>query len=259
MIAGRYFNQFDKQGVLIVDETFAEKYWPGESAVGKRVKVGGFHSEEDYSEIVGVVSHVKNYGVDQESRIEMYLPFQKWSFQTFTLAVRTNGDPNALANPVRAAVAELDSQLPVFGVQSMKDLLGERVAPRRLASTLMAVFGSAALLLAALGIYGVMSYSVSQRSHEVGLRMALGAQRRSVLTLVVGQAGRLVAGGLVVGLAASFALSRFLETMLFEVKATDLVSYLAVTLMLASVGVFASFVPALRASRVDPMEALRYE
>ncbi len=259
LIEGRHFTEFDKESVLIVDETFAEKYWPGESAVGKRVKVGGFRSEDDYSEIVGVVSHVKNYGVDEESRIEMYLPYKIRPFRTFTLAVRTQGDPDALAAPVRQVVRNLDAQLPVFGVQSMKALLGERVAPRRLAATLMALFAGAALLLAALGIYGVMSYNVSQRSREVGLRMALGAQRASVLSLVVGQASRLVAAGLVIGVGAALVLSRFVDSMLFGVAATDALSYVGVALLLAGVGVLASLLPALRASRVDPMEALRYE
>ena len=259
LIRGRFFTDFDEKGVLIVDETFAEKYWPSEEAIGKRVKVGGFRSNEDYSEIVGVVSHVKNYGVDQDSRIEMYIPFKARPSRSFSLVVRANVDPGSLADPIRATVREIDEQLPVFGVQTMRELLGERVALRRLAAWLMSLFGAAALLLAALGIYGVMSYAVSERRREVGLRMALGAQRSGVLSLIVGQGARLIAIGLAIGLCAAIGLSRLVETLLFEVAATDASSYSAVGVVLAVTGALASLIPALRASRVDPMEALRHD
>jgi predicted permease len=259
LIEGRYFDEFDDEFKLIVDETFAQKYWPNESALGKRVSVARSPENPNYREIVGVVAHVKNYGVDEESRIEMYLPWVWRPSRTFTLAVRTNVDPNSLAEPVRGVVRELDAQLPVYGVQSMRDLLGERVALRRLAAWLMMIFGVGALLLAALGIYGVMSYNVSQRRTEVGLRMALGAPRSSVLTMVVGQGSRLIALGLVIGLGAAFGLSRLLDSVLFGVGPTDASSYLLSALVLTAVGVLASLLPALRASRVNPIEALRQD
>jgi predicted permease len=259
LIEGRYFDEFDDASKLIVDETFAQKYWPNESALGKRVSVGGSPQDPNYREIVGVVSHVKNYGVDEESRIEMYLPWVWRPARSFTLAVRTSVDPQSLAEPVRGVVRELDAKLPVYGVQSMAELLGERVAMRRLAAWLMMIFGLGALLLAALGIYGVMSYNVSQRRTEVGLRMALGARRSSVLTMVVGQGARLIAVGLVIGLAAAFGLSRLLDSVLFGVGPTDASSYLLSAFVLTAVGVFASLLPALRASRLNPIEALRQD
>lgn len=259
LIEGRYFDEFDDGSKMIVDETFAEKYWPEGSALGKRVSVGGSPQEPNYSEIIGVVSHVKNYGVDQESRIEMYLPWVWRPYRSFTLVVRTSAEPASLADPVRGVVRDLDSQLPIYGVQSMQDLLGERVALRRLAAWLMMVFGVGALLLAALGIYGVMSYNVTQRRREVGLRMALGAQRQSVLTMVVGQGARLIAAGLVIGLAAALALSRLLDSVLFGVGATDASSYALAAVVLSGTGIAASLLPALRASRVNPMEALRQD
>jgi predicted permease len=259
LIEGRYFDEFDDETKLIIDETFAQKYWPGESPLGKRVSVNGSPDEPNWREIVGVVSHVKNYGVDEESRIEMYLPWVWRPYRTFTLAVRTNVDPNSLSEPVRGIVRELDAQLPVYGVQSMRELLGERVALRRLAAWLMMIFGLGALLLAALGIYGVMSYNVSQRRTEVGLRIALGAPRNSVLTMVVGQGTRLIAIGLIIGLAAAFGLSRLLDSVLFGVGPTDASSYLLSAFVLSAVGVLASLIPALRASRLNPMDALRQD
>ena len=259
LIEGRYFNEFDDASKLIIDETFAQKYWPNESALGKRVSVAGSPEDPNYREIVGVVSHVKNYGVDEESRIEMYLPWVWRPYRTFTLAVRTSVDPESLAEPVRGVVRGLDSQLPVYGVQSMSELLGERVALRRLAAWLMMIFGLGALLLAALGIYGVMSYNVSRRRTEVGLRMALGAPRASVLRMVVGQGARLIAAGLVIGLSVAFGLSRLLDSVLFGVGATDASSYLLSAFVLTAAGVLASLLPALRAARLDPMEALRQD
>jgi putative ABC transport system permease protein len=258
LMEGRYFTEFDDRGVLIVDETFVERYWPGESAVGKRVKIGGF-SSQNYSEIVGVVSHVKMDGVDQESRMEFYVPFRSRPQQSFGLVIRSEVDPQSLADPVRGIVQQLDSQLPIYGVQTMQALVGESTALRRLAASLMLLFGAAALLLAALGTYGVISYDVGQRRREIGLRMALGARRNSVLSLVVNQAMRLTAVGLVIGLCAALALSRWLDAMLFGIAATNVPSYLAVGLLLAATGVFASLLPALRASRIEPMEALRQD
>ena len=257
LIAGRYFDEHDARGVVIVDETFAEKYWPGENAVGKRVRPGGFNPDDSFSEIVGVVSHVKNYGVDQDSRIELYMPYKAFPSQAFTLVVRSDQDPERLAGAVRGLVREIDPQLPVYGVQSMRDLLGENLSMRKLASSLMSLFAAAALALAALGIYGVMSYSVSERRREVGLRMALGAQRAGVLSLVVGQAARLIVIGLAIGLGGALALSRLLETMLFGVGGKDALSYAGVGLVLALAGAAASLAPAIRAARIQPMEALR--
>jgi ABC-type antimicrobial peptide transport system permease subunit len=162
-----------------------------------------------------------------------------------------------LAGAVRGLVGEIDPQLPVYGVQSMREMLGENLSMRKLASSLMSLFAAAALALAALGIYGVMSYSVSERRREVGLRMALGAQRTGVLSLVVGQAARLIVIGLAIGLGGALALSRVIETMLFGVGGKDALSYVGVGLVLALAGALASLAPAIRASRVQPMEALR--
>lgn len=268
LLRGRHFDETDEvEGVrsLIVDETFAEQYWPEQDPIGKRVLVGGFPDDdtpinpEDWSTVVGVISHIKNYGVDQDSRIEMYIPYTERAVSSFTLTLRTTTDPESAAEPLRGIIREIDANLPVYGVESMRTLLGDTLAPRRIGAVLMAAFAAFALLLASLGIYGVMAFSVNQSVPEMGLRMAMGAQRRDVVTLIVGRAIRLVGLGLAIGVAGALAVSRLLESQLFEVSPLDAVSYGAVMLALIVAGLAAVYAPARRATSVDPMRALRYE
>lgn len=262
LLKGRYFTRQDTETaprVAIVDETFANRYWPEEDPLGKRIKLGGPQSTEPWLTIVGVVNHVKNYGVDQDSRVETYIPYVQSPTTGLTLMVRADGDPTALTSAVRSRIKEVDSDLPIYNVNTMEQLLANSVAPRRLSMFLLTVFAAVALLLAAVGIYGVMSYSVTQRTHEIGVRMALGAQKGHILKQVVGHGLRLTAIGLAIGLAASFLVTGLMSSLLFGVKATDPLTFAGIPLVLAVVALVATYIPARRATKVDPMVALRYE
>jgi putative ABC transport system permease protein len=211
-------------------------------------------------EIVGVVNHVKHYGVDQVSRIEMYLPYTQSPIPSFTILVKTAGDPTLLASAVAHAVGSVDPDVPLYQVQTVETIASDRVAERRLAAILITIFGALALLLAAVGIYGVMSLAVTQRAQELGIRMALGAQRRDILRLVIGSGMLLAFLGLGIGLAVSFfGLAPLVSSVLFQVTATDPPTYAFSPLILLVVALLACWIPARRATRVDPMAALRCE
>ncbi len=263
LLQGRMFSEQDHADapkVCMVDERFAQTHWPNENPIGKRVKFGGQDSDNPWIEVVGVVNHVKHYGVDQDSRVEMYLPYTQSPIPSFTLIIRTQGDPASLTSAVRQAVQSVDPDVPIYQARTLEDIMSERVAQRRLAAVLISVFGGLALVLAAVGIYGVMNYAVTQRTHEMGIRMALGAQQRDILSLVVRQGMLLAVLGLVIGFAVSFfGLSRVMTTVLFQVSATDPPTYSLTPFLLAVVALLACYLPARRATRVDPMVALRYE
>jgi putative ABC transport system permease protein len=264
LLKGRYFTEQDADGTLpvcIVDETMAKAYWPNEDPIGKQMRLGGPSPQNDspWMTVVGVVAHVKNYGVDQDSRVETYVPYLQSPVGFATLVLRARLDPASMTSAVRTGVRAVDSDVPLYGVRLLEDIVADNTAPRRLAALLLGMFAVVALILAAVGIYGVMSYSVTQRTHEIGIRMALGAQRRDVVRLVVGQGLTLAVIGVAFGLAAAFALTRFISTLLFRVSATDPVTFGALSLLLASVAMLASYFPARRATRVDPLVALRYE
>jgi predicted permease len=262
LLRGRYFTEHDTADsapVAIVDQTLAETYWPGEDPIGKRMRFGGPHSHAPWMEIVGVVAHVKNYGVDEESRVETYVPVMQNPNRFFTIVVRTQGDPAALTAGLRRAVLEADSEAVLFNPRTMAEIASDSVAERRLAALLLAVFSGLALTLAAVGLYGVMSYAVTQRTHEIGIRMALGAQRSDVFRLLLGQGMLLTAIGLAAGLAGAWWLTRFIEAQLFHVSATDPLAFALLPVLLAAVALLAALVPARRATRVDPVIALRYE
>jgi putative ABC transport system permease protein len=261
-LEGRVFEPHDRADtttVCIVDETFARAHWPGTSALGKRIKFGRAGKEDTWMEVVGVVAHVKNYGVDEESRVELYLPWAQSPVSGFTLIVRTDGNPAALATAVRAAVRSVDPDLPVYSVRTLEEILAERTSQRRLAVLLLTVFASVALALAAVGIYGVMSYSVSQRTQEIGVRMALGAERAHILGMVFRHGTGIALIGVGLGLVAAFGLARLISSLLFETSAADPPTFSVVPLLLIAVAVLAAYLPARRATRVDPMTALRYE
>ncbi|MFL6207331.1 MAG: ABC transporter permease [Pyrinomonadaceae bacterium] len=262
---GRGFSERDTASaphVVLINETLARRYFAGTDPVGRHLVVSSIADldKPKTCEIIGVVGDVKHSGLDAEAEAEYYLPYQQSTLPFMTLVVRgTNDKPSALATDARAAVAQLDKDLPLTDIKPMSDWLAASVAPRRFNMLLLGGFALLALCLATVGIYGVMAYAVAQRTHEIGIRIALGAQARDVLRLVVGQGMLLTLIGLGVGLAGAFALTRVLATLLFNVKPTDPLVFAGVTLLLALVALVACYIPARRATRVDPMIALRQE
>jgi putative ABC transport system permease protein len=260
---GRVFTDQDRADtppVCVVDETFARTHWPNQSALGKRVKFGAYDDAKNpWMEVVGIVAHVKNYGVDEASRVELYRPYLQDPRAFFSLLLRTEGDPASLTAGVRQAVSAVNPDVPVFSARPLTGLVDERTAQRRLAVMLISVFAAVALLLAAVGIYGVMSYAVTQRTQEIGIRMALGAERTEILRMVLGHGTAMALAGVAIGLAVALALARLITSLLFQVSATDPPTFSVVPLLLIAVAVFACYLPARRATAVDPMVALRYE
>jgi predicted permease len=259
LLRGRRFDardHADATPVCIIDETFAESYWPDAEPLGKRIR---FSDDDPWLEVVGVVGHVKNYGVDQDSRVETYLPYAQSPIRSFTIVVRSEGDVGALAEGIRRAVRRADPNVPVFEVRGLPDILGEQRASRRIAALLTGVFAALALTLAAVGIFGVISYTVTQRTGEIGIRMALGAARSDVFRLVVGRGMALTGWGIALGLAAALALTRLVSSMLFLVKPTDPPTFGTTCLLLAVTAFVACSVPAWRAMRLAPSVALREE
>jgi putative ABC transport system permease protein len=261
LVRGRAFTDRDDAGsamVAVINEPLARKIFPGEDPVGKHITV--WRDEKFPREIVGVVGEAKPQSLDSDSMLQVYVPErQDASWGGMSLLVRTQGDPEALTQAVRSEVRALDRNQPVYDVKTMSQVVADSTAYRRLAALLMAGFASVALLLACVGLYGVISYAVARRTHEIGIRMALGAQARDVLRLVLRQGGALVLAGVAVGVAAAFAATRALASMLYEVSATDATVYALVALLLSAVALLACLVPARRATKVDPMVALRYE
>ena len=264
--SGRYIEETDgpaTQPVAVINEAMARAYWPGVDAVGKRFKIGGPASERPWLTIVGVVGDIRQMGLDEPAKPEMYLPSpqidsQPW-FAPGYLVIRTSVEPQSLIAAVRRAVYAVDPTQPVSNVQTMEEILGEESAQRRMGMTLLAVFAGLALALASLGIYGVLSFFVAQHTQEIGVRLALGAQPRSILALVLRRGMGLALVGVAVGLLGAFALTRLMQSQLFEVSATDPLTYVALALLLAAVALFACIIPARRATKVDPLVALRYE
>jgi len=261
LAGGRAFTDQDGDKapkVMIVNETMARKLWPGESPIGKRLTI--WRDEKFPREIVGVVGDTK-VALENEARPQMYVPYaQDATWGSLTFAVRTNSsDPASLAPAVRNAIKSLDKTLPVYNVKTMDVVLGDSVALRRASMLLFSTFATVALLLAMIGIYGVTAYYVTQRTHEIGIRMALGAQLRDVLKLVLRRGVVLALIGVVAGLGGALALTRLISSLLFGVTPIDLVTFASVSLALMAVAVLASYIPARRATKVDPLVALRYE
>jgi len=262
LIRGRYFDQRDTATsamVAIVDETLANTYWPHQDAIGRRIKQG--NGSNPWRVVVGVVRHVRYRTLESPSRVELYWPYAQTDFalDSMSLAIHTTADPRLLANAVQKQVLALDPDQPVYRIRTMYELMAESVARRRLSMFLLAAFAGAALLLSAVGIYGVMSYSVARRAREMGIRMALGARSGNILWLVLGQSLWMTIAGLSIGIAGSLVLTRFLSSLLFHVKATDPFTYSAVALFLGLVAQIASLIPAYRATTIDPVSALRQE
>lgn len=264
LLKGRLLTTADRENsrpVVVVDDEAVRRFWPHVDPIGKRITFGdGRSPEAPWIEVVGVVEHTAHEGLDAERRVQLYGSYRQQQAQRFMgVAVRTARDPSSSVNDLRRAVAGVDRDVPIFEVRTMDAMMDSASNERRLSMLLLAAFAGLALLLAALGIYGVLAYDVTRRTQELGLRMALGARRRSVLALVMAQGLRIAAAGLVAGTVAAVAASRLIESQLFGVTAFDPVTYLGVGGLLAVVALLATLVPAWRATRVDPMEALRYE
>ena len=258
---GRLFDERDRTGgteVVIISEGLARRFWPNEDPVGKIVIVPDMQTPA-MRQVVGVVGDVRHYGLAEGAPIEIYRPFYQARWPFFTLVARGILEPVQLANTLRQAIGSVDKDQPIQSVRMMDELAADSVALRRASMVLLAIFAAVALLLAALGIYSVMSYTVSQRTQEIGIRMALGARQQDVLMLVTREAVLLAVTGVVLGLLGAFALTRFLATLLYSVQPTDPVTFLAVSVLLTVVALLASYLPARRAANVDPMVALRYE
>lgn len=260
LLAGRYLTEADRadsQGVVVVSKEMARQYWPGQNALGKLVKRGGINSEKPWLTVVGVVADVQDTSLDAKISPTWYLPFTQHDFQEYSLAIRTDGDPLSVAPTVRSAIRSLDPDLPIEEIMTMEQRLSGSLAKQRFSALFLSLFTGIGLILAAAGIYGLMSYSVSTRMREIGIRMALGAQRRSVLAMVLGEAAVLVVTGLVVGGLIGTGLSRLLTSQLFAVQSADPVALVTAAVLLVMVGFLAGYLPANRATRINVTECFR--
>lgn len=258
--AGRLFTGDERSGekrVAVIDETMAKRHWGEPEAIGKRFMLGD--NIEPYYEVIGVVNHVKNHAAENESIPQIYLPMTQDAKNTSVLLVRTENSPMSLANSLREKIKQIDTSIPLYGICTVDDSLANRAGSQKMATTFMSFFAFAALILAAFGIYGVMIYSVSQRTKEIGIRMALGAQMSDVIRMVLGQGIKIVLKGMASGLILSFCIMRLMKSLLFQISTYDLTTLIFVTLILAGSALFAGFIPAWRASKTDPMKALRCE
>jgi putative ABC transport system permease protein len=260
LLRGRGFTEQDDENaplVVMISQTAAQRFWPNEDPLGKRVRLGG--PDGRLRIIVGIVPDVLHLGLDDKPDIQAYVPHAQWSASFMQLAVRTTTDPTSLLNAIRHEVHAVDKDIPIYQVATMEELMATTTAQRRFTLLLAGVFAALSLVLAGLGIYSVIAYAVTQRTHEIGLRMALGAQGRDVLRLIIGQGMKLALFGLALGLVTSLALMRLMASLLFGVSPTDPVTFGLVTLLLLTVTLLACWVPARRATKLDPLNALRYE
>ncbi len=280
LLGGRWFNERDDRSHLtpettkgmdalqkfvaglravIIDEEFARRYFPNGDAIGKRIQLNGEDPKDPVVTVVGIVRRVKMEEPSRESnRVQGYFPFLQFPLDP-TIIVRTQTSPEALVVAVRRQVREVDPSQPIHNVRSLEQIRSESIAPERFILALVGSFAAMALVLTMVGIYGLMSYSVTQRTREIGIRMALGAQSRDVRRLVVRQGLSLALAGVAIGLVAAFALTRVMKALLFEVSSTDPITFALITLLLTVVALLACWIPARRATKVDPMVALRIE
>ncbi|MFL6538784.1 MAG: ABC transporter permease, partial [Chthoniobacterales bacterium] len=264
LMRGRLFTAQDDARaprIAIINETLARQFFPNEDALGKRINIPNVASGSPkvWREIVGIVADVKQFGVDKETTNQSYEPFAQSPFDDINVVLRTSNSPSAMLSALRPAVYAVDKDQPIGSIRPLEEIMAESISRQRFAMLLLTVFSAVALVIAAVGIYGVMAYSVVQRTGEFGIRMALGAQTRDVLRLVLAQAGKLIGLGLLAGLIATFAISRAIGSILFRTSAQDPLTLTSITLILAAVALLACFVPARRATRVNPVEALRSE
>jgi predicted permease len=259
LVRGRDFTRTDDAAsprVVIVNQTMADEFWKGQDPIGRRFK---FFGDEDYSPLIGVAKNAKYNGVQEQPLPFIYLPLKQSFSPAVTLPVRAAGDATRLASAVRGAVRELDPTLTLFNVQTLEDQIQQSLQPQKMNVVLLSTFGALALLLAAIGLYGVASYAVAQRTREIGVRMALGAQPGAVLSLVLGNGMILVAVGLAAGLVASYFVAGAMSALVVGVNPHDPLTFTATPIILGAIALLASYVPARRATRIDPLLALRAE
>jgi putative ABC transport system permease protein len=264
LIAGRFFIPADREEtekVAVVSQTFARRYWSDQDAIGKRVRMVSSPGENKnpWYTIVGVVSDVKQNGLDSGHTTQLYFPVTQFDSFALNLLVRTASNPAQMTATIQKAIRDIDKDQAGFNVATMQQVLSNSISLRTFSMFLFGVFSALALILATIGIYGVISYSVAQRVHEIGIRMALGAAQRDVLKMVIRSGLILAMVGIGIGMGVSFGLTRLLSSLLFGVTPTDPLTFVIIVLMLAAVAILASYIPARRASKVDPMVALRYE
>jgi putative ABC transport system permease protein len=267
LIRGRYLDRTDGQktpGVVLINDTLARRFWPNEDPLGKRIQAG--FDDSIWCTIVGIVADVKQAGLDTVTNGETYYhylqvppPLMGFVEGTMTVVLRTNSDPASMVASARGEVQKMDPDLAVFNVKTMEALVDGSLAQPRFRTTLLGTFASVALMLAAIGLYGVIAYSVAQRINELGVRMALGAQKSDVLKLVMGQGALLAAIGIGIGLVVAFGVMRVISKLLFGVNSTDPLTFAATAILILVVALAASTIPALKAIKVDPVVALRYE
>jgi putative ABC transport system permease protein len=260
IVAGRDFTEeeaWQRPSAVIINQRFQQRMWPNENPLGKRLRLGG--ANDPWLTVVGIAADVKESELGGDPEAALYAPYVRVPSARMALVLRTGPEPLSLAAAASAAVREVDPEQAVSNISTLEQLLSETVAQPRFNTGLLALFAIFALLLAGVGIYGVMAYAVEQRTREIGLRMAMGAQPRDVLKLVIGQGMKLVALGLAIGLLAALGLTRWLETLLFGVGTTDLPTYALISALLAAVALAACYLPARRATKIDPMVALRHD
>jgi predicted permease len=262
VIKGRPFQDADNENsprVAIIDEKLARAYWPDEDPLGKRIRIGRASWGNPLMTVVGVVASVKHRNLNEDAKFYLYMPASQETQWSTYLVIKTAGDPEAAISAVRAKVSALDSQLPLFEVRTMEQAVGRSLATRKLTSFLLTGFAATALILAAVGIYGVMSLNVNSRINEFGIRMALGAERRHILRMVLSHGMGLAAIGLIAGLLATFWMTPMLASLLYGVGETDAATFGMAALILAVAALLACYIPARRAMKVDPMVVLRCE
>jgi putative ABC transport system permease protein len=262
LLSGREFDDRDVDGatpVAIINETFLRRFFPGEDPIGKRYVYGGPDPQNPWITIVGVVGDMRRTGFDRPVRPETFLPEAQATANALTIVARTANDPASFATALRNEVWAIDKDQSVYDIKTMHETLSEMRSQRRFNMLLFGIFAAVALTLAAVGIYGVISYSVTQRTHEIGIRIALGAEKSDVLGLIVGQAMTLAGIGITIGIAGSLMFTRLMSGLLYGVSATDPATFGVIAVLLAGVALLACYIPARRAAKVDPMVALRYE
>jgi putative ABC transport system permease protein len=262
LIRGRFFTNADKADaplVIIVNQAFAKKFWPNEDALGKRIVMGGMSNDPKWITIVGIVGDMRHFGLDVAPKPEMYVPFAQSAYSTTIYVARSNQEPRALLPAIRREIQAIDPAVPLANVRMFEDVIADSVAPRRVSVILLGVFAGVAVLLASVGIYGVMSFLVVQRTQEIGVRMALGAQRSDVMKLILGRSLKLISAGAAIGLVVTLMSTSTLQALLYNVSAFDTPTFVLVTIFLGAVALAASYLPAMRATKADPMAALHAE
>jgi ABC-type antimicrobial peptide transport system permease subunit len=247
----------------MVNETAAKLVWPNQDPIGHHIEIGtrfGLGGDSAGGTVIGIVADVREHGPAAPAAPTLFLPYAQWPEDSLSIVVKArNGDPSSLVQPMRTLLQELDADVPMYSVRSMQQISSNAFAQPRLYLVLIASFAGTAMLLAAIGLYGVLAFAVGQRTREIGIRLALGAKRGEVLRMVMAQAGRLAFAGVAIGLVAAVLASRVLRSQLFEIAPTDAITYVAVATALLMVALVASWIPARRAARIDPLDALRHD